>query len=191
VIDPFLGQIFMFGFNYAPAGHAFCRGQLLPIAQNTALFSLLGTTFGGDGRTTFALPNLQGCAPVGVGQGPGLSQYELGQETGAETVTLSPAQMPSHAHAFDASNMKGTLRCRDERGNQRSPAGNVLARESSGVTAPFGGGTLAAAMAPAAVSLTGAPALVAAGGDQPHNNMQPYLVLNFCIALTGVFPTRP
>jgi microcystin-dependent protein len=163
----------------------------MPIAQNTALFSLLGTTFGGDGQTTYALPNLQGRAPVGVGQGAGLSAYDLGQETGSGTVTLLPAQMPSHAHAFDANNMKGTLRCRDERGNQRSPAGNVLARESSGVTAPFAGGTLAASMAPAAVGLTGAPALMAAGGGQPHNNMQPYLVLNYCIALSGVFPARP
>jgi microcystin-dependent protein len=191
VTEPFLGQIFVFPFNFAPAGHAFCRGQLLPIAQHTALFSLLGTTYGGDGNTNFALPNLQGRAPVGVGQGAGLSAYDLGQETGTETVTLLPAQMPSHAHAFDATNMKGTLRCRDERGNQRSPAGNVLARESSGVTAPFAGGTLPAAMAPAAVGLTGAPTLVAAGGNQPHNNMQPYLVLNYCIALTGVFPARP
>jgi microcystin-dependent protein len=190
VNEPFVGQIFMFGFNFAPRNHAFCHGQLLPIAQNTALFSLLGTTFGGDGRTTFALPNLTGRAPVGVGQGAGLSAYDLGQETGAETVSLVPAQLPSHAHAFDASNMKGTLRCRDERGNQRSPASNVLARESSGVTAPFAGGTLAAAMAPAAVGLTGAPGLAAAGGNQPHNNMQPYLVLNYCIALAGVFPAR-
>jgi len=191
VNEPFVGQIFMFGFNFAPNGHAFCHGQILPIAQNTALFSLLGTTYGGDGKSTFALPNLQGRVPVGVGQGAGLSPYDLGQETGTETVAVSPAQMPSHAHAFDASNMKGTLRCRDERGNQRGPAGNVLARESSGVTAPFAGGTLPAAMAPAAVALTGAPALVAAGGNQPHNNMQPYLVLNYCIALTGVFPARP
>ena len=188
---PFVGQIFMFGFNFPPKGHAFCRGQIMPIAQNTALFSLLGTTFGGDGQTTYALPNLQGRAPVGVGQGAGLSAYDLGQETGSGTVTLLPPQMPSHAHAFDANNMKGTLRCRDERGNQRSPAGNVLARESSGVTAPFAGGTLAASMAPAAVGLTGAPALMAAGGGQPHNNMQPYLVLNYCIALSGVFPARP
>jgi len=190
VTEPFLGQIFMFGFNFAPKNHAFCRGQILPIAQNTALFSLLGTTYGGDGRTTFALPNLQGRGPVGVGQGAGLSAYDLGQESGTETVAVLPAQMPSHSHTFDASNMKGTLRCRDERGNQRSPAGNVLARESSGVTAPFAGGTLPAAMAPAAVGLTGAPALVAAGGNQAHNNMQPYLVLNYCIALTGVFPAR-
>jgi microcystin-dependent protein len=191
VTEPFLGQIFMFGFNFAPVGHAFCRGQLLPISQNTALFALLGTTYGGNGQTTFALPNLQGRAPVGVGQGAGLSAYGLGQETGTETVTVSAAQMPSHSHAFDANNMKGTLRCRDERANQRGPAGNVLARESSGVTAPFAGGTLQAAMAPAAVGLTGAPALVAAGGNQPHNNMQPYLVLNYCIALAGVFPAQP
>ena len=127
--DPFLGQISIFSFAFAPKGWAFCNGQILSIAQNTALFSLLGTTFGGNGQTTFALPNLQGRGPVGVGQGAGLSPYDLGQETGTETVALSPAQMPSHAHAFDASNMKGTLRCRDERGNQRSPAGNVLARE--------------------------------------------------------------
>jgi microcystin-dependent protein len=191
VSDPFVGQIFMYGFNFAPRNHAFCHGQLLPIAQNTALFSLLGTTFGGNGQTNFALPNLQGHAPVGVGQGAGLSDYQLGQETGTATATLLPGQMPSHSHPFDANNMKGTLRCRDERGNQRSPQNNVLAMESAGVTAPFAGGTLAAAMAPAAVGLTGAPALVAAGGNQPHNNMQPYLVLNYCIALTGVFPARP
>jgi microcystin-dependent protein len=190
VSAPFVGQIFIYAFNFPPRGHAFCHGQTMLIAQNTALFSLLGTTYGGNGQTTFALPNLQGHAPVGVGQGAGLSAYELGQESGTETVTLTPAQIPSHAHTFDASNMKGTLRCRDERGNQRSPAGNVLARESSGVTAPFADGTLTAAMAPAAVGLTGAPALVAAGGNQPHNNMQPYLVLNYCIALTGVFPAR-
>jgi microcystin-dependent protein len=189
--SPFLGEIKIFGFNFPPRNWAFCNGQLISIQQNTALFSLLGTFYGGNGVTTYALPNLQGRAPVGVGQGAGLSAYDLGQETGSGTATLLPAQMPSHTHAFDANNLKGTLRCRDERGNQRSPAGHVLARESSGVTAPFAGGTLAASMAPAAVALTGAPALMAAGGSQPHNNMQPYLALNYCIALSGVFPARP
>ena len=191
MIEPFVGQIFMYGFNFPPTGHAFCRGQLLPISQNTALFSLLGTTFGGNGQTNFALPNLQGRAPVGVGQGAGLSDYQLGQETGTATATLLPGEMPSHTHIFDAANMKGTLRCRDERGNQRSPQSNVLARESAGVTAPFASGTLAAAMAPTSVELTGTPALAPTGGNQPHNNMQPYLVVNYCIALQGVFPARP
>ena len=117
-MDPFVAEIRIFPFNFAPKGWAFCQGQLLPISQNTALFSLLGTTYGGDGRSTFALPNFQGAAPLQQGQGPGLSRYDLGETTGSNTVTLLSAEMPSHTHGFNGKNRNA---------NTNSPAGNLLA----------------------------------------------------------------
>lgn len=171
--DPFVAEIRIFGFNFAPRGWAFCDGQLMPISQNTALFSLLGTTYGGDGKSTFALPNLQGSAPMHPGQGPGLSQHYLGEQSGVETVTLLESEIPSHNHGL--------------RANTIDPA-DTSAPGTSSTFAPSTGGTLYQA---AADTELGFGALALTGGGLPHNNMQPYLTLNFCIALQGVFPARP
>jgi microcystin-dependent protein len=168
--DPFVAEIRIFGFNFPPKGWAFCDGQIMPLSQNTALFSLLGTTYGGDGKSTFALPDLQGQAPMHPGQGPGLSLHDLGETGGSETVTLLESEIPSHSHTLRAS-------LDDAEVAIPSPA-RTLAKASSNMY----GAAPNAAMAP--------EALVPAGGDQPHNNMQPYLTLNFCIALQGVFPPR-
>jgi microcystin-dependent protein len=171
-MDPFVAEIRIFPFNFAPKGWAFCDGQLMPISQNTALFSLLGTTYGGDGKSTFALPDLQGCAPMHPGQGPGLSLHDLGETSGSETVTLLASEMPGHNHQLRAD----TLDPADT--NVPSP-GAALASST--------GGTL---YQTAANTQLAPQALAPAGGDQPHNNLQPYLTLNFNIALQGVFPPR-
>jgi len=172
-MDPFVAEIRIFPFNFAPKGWAFCDGQILPLSQNTALFSLLGTTYGGDGKSNFALPDMQGNAPMHPGQGPGLSLHDLGETGGSDTVTLLDSEIPSHSHALMANTSTGT---------KSVPSNNSLAR-TSGAT-PY----LPPAGAPL-VAMAG-QALTPAGGDQPHNNMQPYLTLNFCIALQGVFPPR-
>jgi microcystin-dependent protein len=170
--DPFVAEIRIFPFSFAPKGWAFCDGQLLPLSQNTALFSLLGTTYGGDGKSNFALPDLQGNAPMHPGQGPGLSLHDLGETGGSETVTLLLSEIPAHSHDFVASQADGIA---------RQPGGN-LAANMIGVNgyAPAGGGQTQ--LNPSALTLT--------GGGQPHNNMMQYLTLNFCIALQGVFPPR-
>ena len=170
---PFVAEIRMFGFNFAPTGWAQCNGQLLPISQNTALFSLLGTFYGGDGKSTFALPDLQGSAPMHHGQGQGLSLRDLGQVGGAQSVTLLTSEMPAHAHAWQANAAPATLNAPDN--------GRAMAR-SSGGTAYKAGASPDQQLA--------FQALAPAGGSLPHNNMQPYLVVNFCIALQGVFPSR-
>ena len=162
----------MFGFNFAPQGWALCNGQLLPISQNTALFSLLGTFYGGNGTTTFALPNLQSSVPIHMGQGPGLSPYVLGQIGGSENVTLTQNQMPQHTHSVG---------CNVAGGNQASPANGYPAVESTGTSLDYSS-TAGSAMNPAMNS--------PAGSSQPHPNIQPYLVVNFCIALQGIFPSR-
>jgi microcystin-dependent protein len=167
VSQPFIGEIRLFGFNFAPRGWAPCQGQLLSIAQNTALFALLGTMYGGNGQTTFALPDLRGRFPMSFGQGAGLTNRTQGEMSGTETVTLTQGQMPPHNHPLRSTNQpSGTTR----------PAGNY----------PAGGGAYAAAadgtMAPDVVNV--------AGGGQPHDNIPPYLVLNYCIALEGIFPSR-
>ncbi len=169
--SPFIGQILTVPYNFAPFGYAFCQGQLLPISQNTALFSLLGTYYGGDGRTTFALPNLQGRVAIGQGQGPGLSPVVLGEQSGTESVTLNQTQMPAHTHTVQSFAL---------RGNQTTPAAAVWARSASGDT-PYNA-TAGASMSASAIGL--------AGGSQPHSNMMPYLVLNYAIALQGIFPSR-
>jgi microcystin-dependent protein len=171
-VDPFVAEIRIFGFNFAPRGWAFCDGQLLPISQNTALFSLVGTFYGGDGKSTFALPNLQGSAPMHHGQGPGLSLHDLGETGGSDTVALLESEIPSHSHALNASLEDGTT---------QSPAAVRLAS---------GAGGIAGYAAPASLTALDPSALAPAGGDGPHNNLQPYVVLNFCIALQGVFPPR-
>jgi microcystin-dependent protein len=174
VADPFVAEIRFFGFAFAPKGWAFCNGQLLPISQNTALFSLLGTMYGGDGKSTFALPNLQGSGPMFWGQGPGLSLHDEGEAAGSSTVTLLDSELPSHQHALRANSAQGDL---PTPGQTRS-----LARSS-----PFIYKTPAGAASPQPLSPT---AVGIAGGGQPHNNMMPFLTLNFCIALQGIFPPR-
>ncbi|MGE3268984.1 MAG: phage tail protein [Chloroflexota bacterium] len=169
--DPFVAEIRIFPFNFAPRGWAWCDGQLLPLSQNTALFSLLGTTYGGNGKSNFALPDLQGRAPMHPGQGPGLSLHDLGETGGSETVSLLESEMPSHSH---------TLRSAGVLADSPVPGGTLTAVPSSD--------TIYAAAANA-VPMS-ANALAPAGGDQPHNNMQPYLTFYFCIALQGVFPPR-
>lgn len=171
--DPFIGEIRLFGFNFAPTGWAQCNGQLLAIAQNTALFSILGVTYGGDGRTTFALPNLQGNAALGAGQGPGLSYRTLGESGGVEAVTLLNSEMPAHSHAAAASTNLG---------DQSSPANNVSATGAGGRGQNF--------YASGADSAMSSQAIGQVGGSQPHNNLPPYLALNFCICLQGVYPPR-
>ncbi len=170
---PFLGQIIRFGGNFAPRGWAFCDGQLLPIAQNTALFSLLGTTYGGDGRTTFALPNLQGRVPIHPGTGPGLATYKLGQKGGQENVVLTTDQIPSHNHLVE---------CVSSEGNHTSPDGAIPGSETA-ASVDFwsdadSNGTMRSDM------------IKNGGGGQSHNNMQPYLVVNYIIALQGTYPSR-
>lgn len=172
--DPFVAEIRIFPFNFAPKGWAWCDGQLMPLSQNTALFSLLGTTYGGDGKSTFALPDLEGSAPMHPGQGPGLSLHDLGEIGGSETVTLLESEIPAHSHA-----LQGTA----GNANQNSPGGLLLGR-------PFGGGSMYKPPAGAAVVSLSDGALAPAGGDQPHNNLMPYLTFYFCIALQGVFPPR-
>jgi microcystin-dependent protein len=172
--DPFVAEIRIYPFNFPPRSWAFCDGQILPISQNTALFSLLGTTYGGDGKSTFALPNMQGNAPMHPGQGPGLSLHDLGETGGSQTVTLLASEIPAHSHTF---NVDG-----GDVGEERIPTDRALAR-TTGV-----GGNLYGVVG-SIVSMS-PNALPPAGGGQPHNNMQPYLTLNFCIALQGVFPPR-
>ena len=169
--DPFVAEIRIFPFNFAPKGWAFCDGQLLPISQNTALFSLLGTTYGGNGKSNFALPDLQGRAAMHPGQGPGLSLHDLGETGGSETVTLLESEIPSHSHAVNASQADAI---------SRLPGGQLLA---TGIAiGQYGPVSSLTALNPQAAT--------PAGGDQPHNNMQPYLTFNFNIALQGVFPPR-
>lgn len=165
--SPFIGQIMMVGFNFAPRGWAFCDGQLLPIAQNQALFALLGTTYGGNGTTTFALPDLRGRVPIHKDQGPGLSNYSLGQMGGAERVTLTTNEMPTHSHSINASTNEAT---------DTQPTGKYLATGNAYTN------TANTTMNSNAAALT--------GGNQSHENRQPFLVINFVIALQGIFPSR-
>lgn len=171
--DPFVAEIRIFPFNFAPKGWAWCDGQLMPLSQNTALFSLLGTTYGGDGKSNFALPDLQGRAPMHPGQGPGLSLHDLGETGGSETVTLLESEIPSHNH---------TLRGSNANGDTPFPSGNTLAR--------YGNFNAYQQTTNANLVSMSDSALPPAGGDQPHNNLMPYVTFYFCIALQGVFPPR-
>ena len=171
-MDPFVAEIRIFPFNFPPKGWAFCDGQILPISQNTALFSLLGTTYGGDGKSNFALPNMQGKAPMHPGQGPGLSLHDLGETGGSDTVTLLESEIPSHTHAVMAFPNPGNVNTGDPTvALARSRGGNAY--KTSGTSVQFSD-----------------QAIAPAGGDQPHNNLMPYLTLNLCIALQGVYPPR-
>jgi microcystin-dependent protein len=170
---PFLAQITLFAGNFAPRGWAFCQGQILAVSQNTALFAILGTTYGGNGQTTFALPDLRGRVPVGPGQGPGLSNYDLGQVAGTESVTLNSNQLPAHTHTLNANSAAGSL---------RDPGGNVLAKEATGQTAVYTNAAPNTALNAASVG--------SVGGGQPVSIVQPYLAINFIIALEGIFPSR-
>lgn len=172
--DPFLGEIKLVPYNFAPRGWAFCAGQILSIAQNTALFALIGTTFGGDGQTTFALPDFRGRVPLSSGQGPGLSNYDLGQVGGEETHTLTTNEMPTHSH---------TARAHNGNGNSNVANNNIWSKDAGVQSATYNSvANPAGAMSPSAIATT--------GGSQPHNNLQPLLCVNFIIALQGIFPSR-
>lgn len=170
--EPFIAEIRIFAGNFAPRGWAFCSGQLLPISQNTALFSLIGTTYGGDGRTTTALPNLEGRAPMHPGRGPGLTSRRLGQRVGVESVPLTEAQMPNHNHSMSFEGV--------ETGSSNSPGNNVFAQSSIPTASVFSENTPNSA----------AGTLRNTGGGTAHNNMQPYIGVNFIIALVGLYPSR-
>jgi len=180
--SPFVAEIRIFPFNFAPTGWAMCNGQLLPISQNTALFSLLGTTYGGDGKSTFALPDLMGSAPLQQGQGPGLSLYDLGETTGSPTVSLIVSEIPLHQHFFMATTNPGTT---------ESAPGNQLGIGASGTKTQQYFANLYSPNAGSANTMMSPQALGVSGQSQPHDNMMPYLALNFCIALQGIFPPRP
>lgn len=169
--EPFVAEIRIFAGNFAPRGWAFCNGQLLPVSQNTALFSLIGTTYGGDGRSTTALPNLQGRAPMHPGRGPGLTDRRLGERGGVEMVTLSEAQLPQHSHPLTVAPVPA---------ENSTPGGNSIARTVNGSL--YHDASNLVDIASTAVQNT--------GGSQAHNNMQPFLAINFIIALVGLYPSR-
>jgi microcystin-dependent protein len=171
--DPYLAQIQIFPYNFAPRSWAYCNGQLLSIGQMTALFSLLGTTFGGDGRVTFGLPNLQTRVPLGQGQGPGLSPYVIGEAAGVQSVTLTKQEIASHSHSFNVAGRRATER--------QPPAQLFAVGDAIGMYTSQTGPT--ATFSPQAAGIV--------GNSSPHNNMQPFLSLNYCIALEGVYPKRP
>ena len=173
MLEPFLGMIALFGFNFAPKDWALCNGQLMSISQNSALFALLGTMYGGDGVTTFALPNLQGRVPLGMGNGPGLTPRTQGEMSGTENVTLLSTQMPQHNHFMTASGDAPTV---------TSPSDGSLGTAARGSSAIYVSGATTPVNMASSTSMT--------GGNQPHSNMQPYIAMNYCIALTGVFPQR-
>jgi len=175
MVEPFVSEIRIFGFNFPPLGWAFCNGQLMPISQNTALFALLGTIYGGDGKSTFALPDMQGAAPMADGQGPGLTQRTVGESGGSDTVRLLQSEMPVHTHSAQAANFPGDI--------QIPTPNTALARSSGGNAYQSNTSQNLTQMAPQALTPT--------GGDAPHNNMMPFLTFNFNIALQGVFPQRP
>ena len=172
--EPFIAEIRIFAGNFAPRSWAFCNGQLLPVSQNTALFSLIGTTYGGDGRSTTALPNLKGRVAMHPGRGPGLTSRRLGQRGGSEMISLTEAQMPNHTH---------TLRAEDGRASRGAPGGNALAQ-------PRSRGLLYQTNTSSNLQTMNDVALPSTGGSQPHNNMQPFIAMNFIIALQGLYPSR-
>jgi microcystin-dependent protein len=171
--NPFLGEIRAFPYNFPPRGWAFCAGQTLSISQNTALFSLLGTNYGGNGISNFNLPDLRSRLAISSGQGPGLSDYALGATGGVENVTLNSSQLASHNHPAN---------CISAPAGQPSPSGNLWAADGAGITSEYGPPANLTTMAPQAIAAT--------GGDQPHSNIMPYLAMNYCIAMQGIYPAR-
>jgi microcystin-dependent protein len=189
--DPFIGQVTIFAGNFAPRGWAFCDGQLLPISSNTALFSILGTTYGGDGRTSFGLPDLRGRTAIGPRHGPGLSDYRLGQRGGVESVTLSQSELPAHTHGATATaTSTATMMAETAPATTSAPGGNILATGEN-IYAPNARAE-DVAMDPSSVSVnTNVDVTVLnAGNSTPHDNMQPFLAVNYIIALQGIFPSR-
>ncbi len=175
-MDPFIAEIRIFPFNsFAPKGWAFCNGQLMSISQNTALYALLGTFYGGDGKSTFGLPNLQGSAPMHAGQGQGLSAHDLAETGGSETVTLLESEIPAHTHSLRASGF---------------PGDNTVPGPPVSLAGSIGGNLYVASGSSPALEPMAPQALAPAGGSLPHTNMQPYLTFAFCIALIGIFPPR-
>lgn len=174
-MDPFIGEIKIFAGNFAPQGWAFCDGSTLAISSYTALFSLLGTTYGGDGVTNFKLPDLRGRVPVHMGSGPGLSNYVIGQSGGTETVSLTASQLPSHTHTANCASTNNV-------GNQVSPVGNYWSTDPGGNTGAYNSAANGSQLAQGAIG--------PAGGGQPHDNLQPFMAVNYIIALNGVYPSR-
>jgi len=170
--QPYIGEIKLVGFNFAPVGWAFCNGQLLPIDQYTALFDLIGTTYGGDGQTTFALPNLQSRVIVHQGQGPGLSNYTLAENGGVESVTVTTPQLPIHNHAAN---------CSSSAGSESSPVGHIWSADAAGLTAEYSNSQN---------GQMNAAAIGQSGGSQPHENRMPFLAMNYIISLFGIFPSQ-
>ena len=188
-MDPFLGQIIMFAGNFAPRGWALCEGQLLPINQNQALFSILGTTYGGDGRTTFALPELRGRTPISQGDGPGLPSYRLGAKSGQATHVLNTLEMPSHNHTATAT-AAGTGKIQVSSGGATSGEAVEGTPADAGATSIYNSAAADDEGAGVAITATATATVLNNGGSQGHNNMQPYLAVNYIIALQGVFPSR-
>jgi microcystin-dependent protein len=174
-MDPFVAEIRIFPFNFPPRGWAWCQGQLLPLSQNTALFSLLGTTYGGDGKSNFALPDMQGNVPMHPGQGPGLSLHDLGETGGSQTVSLLESEIPSHSHTMMGVNL---------------PSDQAAPTPSRGIARSVNADAYVAGSPQPATVAMNANMIAPAGGDQPHNNMMPYLTCYFNIALQGVYPPR-
>lgn len=186
-MEPFIGQIMMFGGNFAPRGWALCEGQLLPISQYTALFSILGTIYGGDGRTTFALPDLRGRTPIGMGNGPGLTMRPLGARGGAETTTLTVSNMPSHNHPVSSQTVKASSQLATEQVPGTNGATTLAAPTAGGRTAEGYNNQV-----PDVTLNTAGGALLTGnnGGNIPFNNMEPFISMNYIIALVGIFPSR-
>jgi len=184
--NPFIGGIVLFAGNFAPRGWAFCDGQLLPINSNQALFSILGTTYGGDGRTTFALPDLRGRAAIHAGTGPGLSTRRLGQRSGTETVVLTETQIPSHTHTATTSGGDVSITVGGGKGSTADPNGNYLADTGTAIYKSAAGTGSLGGVGKTTVAVTNTNT----GGSQPHNNMQPYLAIHYIIALQGIYPSR-
>ena len=185
MLDPFLSQVALFSFNYAPRGWAQCNGQLLPINQNQALFSLLGTTYGGNGQTTFALPDLRGRVPLAVSV-----THFLGERQGSDSVELTVGQSPAHTHTLDATALTATARARNAAANLATPLGNTPAIMNAGSTLGYSSAAPDANMQASSVAFGGTVTAGLAGSSQPHENRQPYLVMTYCIALQGIFPSQ-
>jgi microcystin-dependent protein len=194
--NPFIGQVTLFAGNFPPRAFAFCQGQLLPIASNTALFSILGTTYGGDGRTTFALPDLRGRCAIHPGRGPGLSTYVLGERQGIERVNLNLLQLPSHNHIANTSglSMSVSIPASSANGTTSDPSGNILAKQldfnDENVSAFAASSAQNVNLAPSPTTLGGTVSLNNTGGSQSHENRRPFIAINYIIALQGTYPSR-